>query len=299
MNYLELFNLSELNERVKKAIHYLESCEICPNKCKVNRLKNEKGLCKTGRLAVVASFSPHFGEEKPLVGIYGSGTIFFSNCNLKCVFCQNYDISHLGYGKVVKPEELSQMMIELQNMGCHNINLVSPTHVVPQIIEALPCAINKGLKIPLVYNSNGYDNVEILKLLEGMIDIYMPDFKYGDNKIAEKYSGIKNYFEIAASAIKEMYRQVGDLIIEKGIAKKGLIIRHLVLPENIAQSERVIKFIAENISKNVYLNIMYQYRPEYKAKNYPELNKQINIYKYEEIIEFSKKAGLKRIVKNN
>ncbi|MEM3504396.1 MAG: radical SAM protein [Nitrososphaeria archaeon] len=208
-------------------------------------------------------------------------------------------MSQLGYGKIIKPEELAQMMIELQNMGCHNINLVSPTHIVPQILESLPFAIEKGLKIPIVYNSNGYDDIEILKLLEGIIDIYMPDFKYGDNKKAEKYSGIKNYFDIAGKAIKEMQRQVGDLIIEKGIARKGLIIRHLVLPFNIADSEKVIKFIADNISKNVYLNIMHQYHPEYNACQYSELKRSITIDEYEQVIDFAKKCGLKRVLRNN
>ncbi len=299
MNYIELFKAKELKKRIKKIMDLLESCEICPNKCRVNRIKNEKGLCNTGRIACISSYNPHFGEEAPLVGIYGSGTIFFANCNLKCVFCQNYDISQEGKGKEITPEKLADIMISLQSMGCHNINLVSPTHVIAQILEALPFAIEKGLKIPIVYNSNGYDEVKILKILDGIIEIYMPDFKYGDDNLAEKYSGIKNYFNIACKAIKEMQRQVGDLSIEKGIAKNGLIIRHLVLPENIAGSEKVIKFIAENISRNVYLNIMYQYRPEYMAYKYPELNKSINLDEYEKVIDFALKCGLKRVMKNS
>lgn len=299
MNYIELYKSSELKKRIKEAIKLLERCEICPNKCKVNRLKNEKGICNTGRYAIVASYNPHFGEEKPLVGICGSGTIFFSNCNLKCVFCQNYDISQEGYGREIDALNLANIMIYLQKIGCHNINLVSPTHIIPQILEALPYAIEKGLFIPIVYNSNGYDEIEVLKLLEGIIDIYMPDFKYFDSNKAEKYSGIKNYFEVASKAIINMQMQVGDLIIEKGIAKKGLIIRHLVLPENIADSKKIIKFIADNISKNVYLNLMNQYRPEYKAKNYKELNKSIDFKEYEELIDFARKCGLKRVMKND
>ncbi len=231
MNYIELYKSSELKKRIKKMMNLLESCEICPNRCRVNRIKNEEGLCNTGRYSYISSYNPHFGEETPLVGIYGSGTIFFTNCNLKCVYCQNYDISQEGKGKEITPERLADIMISLQSKGCHNINLVSPTHVIAQMLEALQYAIEKGLKIPLVYNSNGYDDVKILEILEGIIDIYMPDFKYGDDNFAEKHSGIKNYFNIACKAIKEMQRQVGDLSLEKGIAKKGLIIRHLVLPK--------------------------------------------------------------------
>jgi putative pyruvate formate lyase activating enzyme len=299
MNYINLYKSGKLKKKIKAALNLLKKCSICPNRCGVNRLKDKKGICKTGRYAFVASYNPHFGEEAPLVGRYGSGTIFFSNCNLKCVFCQNYDISQMGYGKEMMPEELAKIMINLQNMECHNINFVSPTHIVPQILEALEIAIENGLNLPLVYNSNGYDEVHTLKLLDGIIDIYMPDFKYGDDEMAEKYSGIKNYFNTAGMAIKEMQRQVGDLIIENGIAKKGLIIRHLVLPENIAGSEKVIKFIAENISKNVYLNIMLQYRPEYKAYKFKELNRSISMDEYEKVIDFAKKYGLERVMRNS
>jgi putative pyruvate formate lyase activating enzyme len=299
MNYINLYKSGKLKKKIKGALNLLKKCSICPNRCGVNRLKDKKGICKTGRYAFVASYNPHFGEEAPLVGRYGSGTIFFSNCNLKCVFCQNYDISQMGYGKEMMPEELAKIMINLQNMGYHNINFVSPTHIVPQILEALEIAIENGLNLPLVYNSNGYDEIHTLKLLDGIIDIYMPDFKYGDDEMAEKYSGIKNYFNTAGMVIKEMQRQVGDLIIENGIAKKGLIIRHLVLPENIAGSEKVIKFIAENISKNVYLNIMLQYRPEYKAYKFKELNRSISMDEYEKVIDFAKKYGLERVMRNS
>ena len=294
-SYLNLTK-KELNQRVEKLFAILEKCEICPRRCRVNRLKNEKtGFCHLGYLPVISAYHPHFGEEKPLVGDHGSGTIFLTSCNLACVFCQNYEISQLRIGKEVSFERLAEMMIELQDMGCHNINLVTPTPQVPQIVKALSLAIEKGLKLPLVYNTSSYDSLEVLKLLEGVIDIYMPDAKYSDDKIAIKYSLAPNYFEIMKEAIKEMHRQVGDLILDKnGIAIRGLLVRHLVLPNNLAFSEKIFDFLAKEISKNTLLNIMDQYFPYFRASEFPEINRQITEKEYRQTINLAKKAGLKR-----
>jgi len=292
--YPSFLNLSkkELDRRVQKTGKLLENCQVCPRKCGVNRLKGEKGFCKLGAKAMVSSHHPHFGEESCLVGRRGSGTIFFTHCNLACVYCQNYDISQLGVGAEVDAEELAQMMIELQNFECHNINFVTPTSQVSQILEALPVAIEKGLKIPLVYNTNGYDSVETLKLLDGIIDIYMPDAKYADNEVAQKYSSAPDYFDRMKKAICEMHRQVGDLIIENGIAKRGLLIRHLVLPNGLAGTQKVIEFLAREISPNTFVNIMDQYRPCWKANQYPEIARPITAYEYQEAREIAKRAGL-------
>ena len=287
-NYHKLHKSKELQKRVDKAISMLSSCTLCPRNCGVNRLEGEEGGCKTGRYAKVSSFSPHFGEEAPLVGIKGSGTVFFTNCNLKCIFCQNYDISQLGFGKETKPENLANIMISLQDMGCHNINLVSPSHVTAQVLEALPFAVKKGLNIAIVYNSNGYDSVETLSLLDGIVDIYMPDFKYGDDKAGKKYSGVKGYFKTACLAVKEMQKQAGDLVMDGGIAKKGLIIRHLVMPNDAANSKKVIDFIAENISKKAYVNIMEQYRPEYNAKKHKELSRPVTMEEFNTAVSYTK-----------
>ena len=284
----------ELKEHSVKLISQLENCTLCPRHCGVNRLENELGQCRTGRYTKVSSYGPHFGEEPPLVGNQGSGTIFFTNCNLNCIFCQNYDISQLGHGFEVKPTRLAQMMIELQNMGCHNINFVSPTHVIPQIVEALILAIDDGLKVPLVYNSGGYDEIVTLKQLDSIFDIYMPDAKYGDDATAFEFSGIKEYFTINKKALKEMHRQVGDLIIENGVAQKGLLIRHLVLPHNLAQSENVLKFIAQEVSKNSYVNIMDQYRPCYKADKFPYLSRPLNFNEYTQVLKTAQSFGLHR-----
>lgn len=286
-SYLKLFESKELEVRTKKLVSMLENCKLCPHKCGVNRLKNEKGFCKTGRYAVISSFFPHHGEEKPIRGYNGSGTIFFSNCNLRCVYCQNYDISQLGHGEIFYPEELADAMLFLQAQGCHNINLVTPSHVVAQFMEALLIAVKKGLKIPIVYNTSSYDSLEVLKLLNGVVDIYLPDFKYSDNKIAEKYSKIKNYFDIAKEAIKEMHRQVGDLKTDSyGIAIKGVLVRHLVLPNNLAGTEKIIKFLKE-LSSNFAVNIMDQYHPCYKAYEYPELSRRITSKEYNYAIKLA------------
>jgi len=294
--YLELYQSGRLAERVKAARALLENCRLCPRHCNINRLADEKGQCRTGKLAIVTSYGPHFGEEASLVGRRGSGTIFFANCNLKCVFCQNFTISQLGEGEETSAKELALMMLALQNRSCHNINLVSPTHVVPQILEALEIASNLGLKLPLVYNSGGYDSSETLEILDGVIDIYMPDMKYSDEKIGEELSGVKNYPSVNRTAIKEMYRQVGDLLVdERGIASRGLLIRHLVLPDGLAGTEATVKFIADNISLNSYVNIMSQYRPCYRAFSIPGLDKTLSKLEFTRAVNYALRAGLKRL----
>ena len=294
--YLELYHNGKLAERVEAANNLLKNCQVCPRHCGINRLAEETGECHTGKLAVVSSYGPHFGEESPLVGKHGSGTIFFTNCNLKCLFCQNYSISQLGDGTEVTDEELARMMLALQARGCHNINLVSPTHVVPQILKGLEIAINQGLRLPLVYNSGGYDSAETLKILDGIIDIYMPDMKYSDERTAEELSGIKSYPTINQAAIKEMHRQVGDLKTEEdGIAIRGLLIRHLVLPHGLAGTKETMKFIADDISPNSYVNVMAQYHPCYKAFQIPQLAKPLSRQEFLEAIELAKRAGLNRL----
>ena len=293
-SYIKLYETGELKNRIDIAYSMLADCRLCPRECCINRLEGEKGFCKAGELAMVSSVGPHFGEEPPLVGRHGSGTIFFTNCNLDCIFCQNYDISHLGKGKEIDTSQLANAILSLQNLGCHNINFVTPTHYAPQILKALFVAIEDGLVVPLVYNCGGYESLEIIKLLDGIIDIYMPDIKYGDNDMAERYSKAKGYFDVAKSVITEMYRQVGDLSINKnGIAEKGLLVRHLVMPDSISGTEKALDFIA-SLSKNTYLNIMDQYRPQYKAYDYPKINRRITSEEFEKAIFLAKKAGLTR-----
>jgi len=296
--YLKLYYTGELKERIEKAKSLLESCFVCPRHCRVNRLKGEKGKCRVAGKAMVSSYGPHFGEEAPLVGRHGSGTIFFTNCNLRCLFCQNYSISQLGEGEIISKEELAYMMLSLQSQGCHNINLVSPTHVAPQILEALGVAIESGLHVPLVYNSGGYDSVETLRLLDGIIDIYMPDMKYSDEKIAKELSGVENYPEINKAAIKEMHHQVGDLQIDKeGIAQRGLLVRHLVLPDDLAGTKQVVDFLVREISPYTYVNIMDQYHPCYQAFQIPSLARRISTKEFQEAIELAHQAGLCRLDK--
>ncbi|MGC8719808.1 MAG: radical SAM protein [Thermodesulforhabdaceae bacterium] len=259
--YRDAYAKGVLKERVERALSWMTKCTLCPRMCKVNRLENQKGRCLLGRYAVVASYGPHFGEESPLVGRNGSGTIFFAGCNLGCIFCQNYDISHTSDGYVVSPAQLAEIMLELQRMGCHNINFVTPSHVIPQILESLPYAVEKGLNVPLVYNSSGYDRVAALKLLDGIVDIYMPDFKFWDPALSKRWCDADDYPDRARSALKEMHRQVGDLIIEDGIAVRGLLVRHLVMPGFLEDTRQILKFIAEEISPNTYINVMDQYRP--------------------------------------
>lgn len=292
--YLKL-SLKELEKRAEEAWDLLSPCRVCPRKCRVNRQTDKKnGFCRMGKNPLVSSAHPHFGEERPLVGTGGSGTIFFSSCNLACVYCQNYEISQLRFGQEVEIGGLAQMMIRLQNLGCHNINLVSPTIWVPQILRALIIAWDLGLKLPLVYNTGGYDSVETLKLLDGIVDIYMPDVKYSDNKIGQKYSGVLNYWDVVQKAVKEMFRQAGDLAIDKNeIARRGLLIRHLVLPNRIAGTENVMRFIA-SLSKGTYVNVMDQYHPTHKANQYPRLNCRITPEEFREAVEMAKEMGLWR-----
>ena len=299
-SYLNLYEQGELQERIRRAREFLAPCRLCPRRCGVNRLQNGKlGICRSGEKAMVASFGPHFGEESPLVGKSGSGTIFFSHCNLLCLFCQNYEISHCPdqeEGVEVGPEQLARIMVELQEQGCHNINLVTPSHVLPQILEALPFAIGKGLHLPLVYNSSGYDRVESLQLLENIVDIYMPDFKFWNPEHARQYAHAHDYPEVARLALKEMHRQVGDLVMDRnGLARRGVLIRHLIMPGCLDETEEIIKFIAREISLNSYVNIMDQYRPCGKAHEVESLNRTVTNEEYLRAMQMAKQAGLKRL----
>ena len=282
-------------EKVRSAlIERLEACDLCPRACGINRMNNEEGFCKTGRLAKVNSAFLHFGEERELVGSGGSGTIFFSNCNLNCVYCQNYGISQLGSGETVSSDELADMMIRLQQNGAENINFVTPTHVITQIVEALCIAYKKGLCVPLVYNCGGYESLDTLKLLDGVFDIYMPDIKYSNDKLARILSGVYDYWEISRSAILEMHRQVGGLIINSGVAKKGLLIRHLVLPGLYKGAFKIIDFIRNDISADAYVNIMDQYRPHYRAYEFNQLRRVLAENEYREVIDYARAKGLYR-----
>jgi putative pyruvate formate lyase activating enzyme len=284
------------SDKVRGAEEILKHCTLCPRKCEVDRTSGQMGFCRTGDKPFVSSWGSHFGEERPLVGKFGSGTIFFGNCNLGCLFCQNYSLSHLREGFDVSFEKLADVMLSLQSEGCHNINLVTPTHQMPMILRSLQIASEKGLNIPIVYNCGGYESTESIELLEGIVDIYMPDFKYSDPEMALRYSKAEDYPEAAKAALKEMHRQVGDLIIDnRGIALRGLLVRHLVLPEGIAGTSGVVKFIAEEISKDTYINIMDQYHPCFKAFDNPPLNRRITDTEFSEAIKSAREAGLKRI----
>ncbi len=297
--YIDTYKKGLLKKKVEKARSIIRSCLLCPRRCKVNRLSGETGFCKTGEKALAASYNAHFGEEAPLVGSNGSGTIFFTHCNLLCVFCQNYDISHKGYGKELSNEELAHIMLSMQMSGCHNINFVTPSHVVPQILSALETAVEKGLHIPLVYNSSGYDSVETLKILDGVIDIYMPDFKFWNPDIADIACSAKDYPEVARNALTEMFRQVGDLDIDEssGIARRGLLVRHLVMPGGHAGTREIMRFIANNISKNTYVNIMFQYRPCDNAHKYKEFCTRPCDKDFDEAVKAAKEEGITRLDK--
>ena len=285
---------TELQERIEAAYQLLESCRVCPRECGVNRLKNDKlGFCRSGLNPVISSVSLHHGEEPPLSGTKGSGTIFFTNCNLRCVYCQNYPISQMGTGAERTTGELACQMLWLQEQGCHNVNLVTPTHFMPQILKAIGIALKRGFRLPLVYNTSGYDSLESLKLLDGIVDIYLPDMRYSDDPTSLKYSIAPHYPEINRAAVKEMYRQVGNLVMdENGIAKRGLIIRHLILPCGLSGTERIMKFLAEEISKDVYISLMSQYFPAYKAHEFKELSRRITAEEYEEAYQIMQKYGL-------
>ncbi len=296
--YLALQQAGELSKRIEQLTTILADCTLCPRRCQVDRLAGEKGFCRTGKNAVVASYCAHFGEESCLVGVSGSGTIFFANCNLGCVFCQNYSISHQGEGVEVDSGQLAAIMLSLQKQGCHNINLVTPSHVVPQIVAALPVAIAKGLTLPLVYNSSGYDAVDTLRLLEGIVDIYMPDFKFWNRESAKRFANAPDYPDKARKAISEMHRQVGDLQIDaQGLAVKGLLVRHLVMPGGLAETGEIMNFLAK-LSKQTYVNVMEQYRPLYQAGKYPPINKPLSPEEYEQAANLAKQAGLKRLEQN-
>ena len=297
--YLRTYPRGELARRVARALKLLQSCTACPRNCRVNRLEEKFAVCKTGRHAVVSSHFPHHGEEDCLRGGRGSGTIFFTGCNLRCVFCQNFDISWQVRGTPAPPRELAAMMLELQAQGCHNINLVTPEHVAPQIVQALPFAIEEGLRLPLVYNTSAYDSMESLALLDGLVDIYMPDFKYWDAEMARKYSRAPDYPEVARRAIKEMYRQVGNLVIDdNGLARRGLLVRHLVMPEEVAGTRAVMQWIADELSPETYVNIMAQYHPAGKVSrsDHAEINRRVTPAEYERALDAAWRAGLKRVV---
>ncbi len=295
--YIRLMRSGELAERVRRAWRRMEDCDLCARYCRVNRLETAKGaVCRTAERAVVSSYGAHHGEEDPLRGRGGSGTIFFSWCNLRCVFCQNWEISQRGEGRSVAPEEIAGMMLSLQREGCHNINFVTPSHVVAQILDAVLIAARRGLRLPLVYNTSGYDSPEALALLEGVIDIYMPDMKYGDSEKARRYSKVRDYAEVNMAAVREMHRQVGDLVLdESGVARRGLLIRHLVLPEDEANTEKVLAFIAEEISTGTYINLMDQYRPCYHADEWPSLSRNLTVQEYEAVLVLAEKYGLRRL----
>lgn len=295
--YRALLETGELAERADQARRRLADCDLCARYCRVNRREGIRGaVCRTGDKACVSSFAPHFGEEDPLRGIHGSGTVFFAWCNLRCVYCQNWDISWKGEGREVSAGELAAMMLDLQKAGCHNINLISPSHVVAQILEALVIAAEAGLCLPLVYNTGGYDSMEALELLDGVIDIYMPDLKYNDAAIARRYSKVRGYPKFNRAAVREMHRQVGNLVLdENGVALRGLLVRHLVLPGGLAGTAEVLGFLAEEISKDTYLNLMAQYRPGYKACDYYGLDCRPSVAELREADEAARKLGLTRL----
>ena len=293
--YLKLHKSGELKERADELWAIMKWCRLCPRRCGVNRHKGVRGFCRApGTTLVISSSHPHFGEERPLVGKGGSGTIFLSHCNLRCAFCQNFEIAHLGRGSETDIDEFASMMLQLQEIGCHNINIVTPTHYSAHVLKAVDIAAGQGLRLPIVYNTSGWERLEILKILDGIVDIYLPDFKYWDSDMSSKYSSeAESYPEITGEAILEMHRQVGVAKPAKdGIMQRGLMIRHLVMPNNIAGSEHVVEWIAGNLPKDTYVNIMVQYNPVYKAYDYPELSRRITKKEYIQVVEKAKDMGL-------
>lgn len=292
--YEKLENEGQLVQRVEQAYAIFEQCELCPRQCGVNRLNGETGFCRAPAKLFVYAVQPHYGEEISLVGEKGSGTIFFSNCNLRCIFCQNWPIAHLGYGDEIKDEALADMMLYLQKIGCHNINLVTPTHVMPNILNATRIAFEKGLRLPLVYNTSGYESVEMIEMLDGIVDIYLPDMKFMDSDKAEKYSGgASDYPELTKKAIIEMHRQVGEHRVDsRGIAVRGLMIRHLVMPNRVAGTEKFVQWVAANLPKSTYVNIMHQYHVDYKAFEYEEIWRRITVKEYLEAMGWAEEYGL-------
>jgi putative pyruvate formate lyase activating enzyme len=294
--YLRLYREGLLASRADQILELLKDCRLCPRACHVNRLSGEQGVCRTGSLAKVAGFCAHFGEEAPLVGSAGSGTIFFSSCNLYCSFCQNFEISHLGEGEEAEPRQLAAMMLRLMQRGCHNINFVTPSHVAPQILQALVIAVGQGLHIPLVYNSGGYDSADTIRLLDGVFDIYMPDFKFWEETWATRFCRAPDYREQTKAAIREMHHQVGELVMDKaGIAVRGLLVRHLVLPDGMAGTREIMTFLAEEISQDTYVNVMAQYHPCGKAAGDPMINRRVTHAEYAAAVREAVAAGIKRL----
>jgi putative pyruvate formate lyase activating enzyme len=282
--------------KVQDAWEMLKDCHVCPRNCGVNRLEGETGFCQTGAKAMVSSANPHFGEESPLVGTGGSGTIFLTSCNLKCVFCQNFEISHLMDGEEMDGPVLAGLMLELQNTGCHNINFVTPSHFVPQIVDAVHWAAKNGLNVPLVYNTGGYDSVETLRLLDGVVDIYMPDLKFMDSGVSDELMAAPDYPDVVRAAIKEMHRQVGDLQMdERGVATRGLLVRHLVMPNGLAGTREAMRFLAQEVSANTYVNIMDQYRPCGRAPEFHEISRSVTRQEYEAALQMAQEEGITRL----
>ena len=293
-SYLKLHESGGFKKRGEELWQMMKSCNICPRKCGAKRLEGEEGFCRASGILEISSFNPHFGEEKPLVGTGGSGTIFLTNCSLRCVFCINWHVSHLGEGRESSVDDMAAMMIDLQQRGCHNINFVTPTHYLPHILLAVDKAAAKGLRLPLVYNTCGWENREVLKLLDGIIDIYLPDFKYSDSAMSSKYSaGALNYPEVAKTALIEMNRQVGVAKLgSDGLIRRGLMIRHLVMPNNVGGTKEIVEWIADKLGKDTYLNIMSQYQPFYKAKDHPDISRRITVKEYALAVKWAKDAGL-------
>ncbi len=293
--YLALARSGELARRRERAAALLESCSLCPRRCGVNRLEDERGVCGVGRLAVVSSAHAHFGEEAALVGDRGSGTVFFGGCNLKCVFCQNHEISHELAGEEATPGRLAALMFRVLELGCHNLNLVTPTHVVPQILEALESAVEGGFDLPIVYNTGGYDSLDVLALLDGVVDIYMPDVKFFDPAVAKRLAGAEDYPAVVRAAVREMHRQVGDLeLSDEGVARRGLLVRHLVMPGMLDDSKRIAAFLADGISRGTYVNVMAQYRPEHRSCEHPPIDRPLSRDEWREAVRLAREAGLGR-----
>jgi len=294
--YLALHRSGELLRRAETAVASLAECRVCPRDCRVDRSVDETAICKTGRYAQVSSYFAHLGEEDCLRGRRGSGTIFFNMCNLRCVFCQNYDISQVSQGREVGPAELAAMMLELQEVGCHNINFVTPEHVVPQVLEGLVVAVEAGLRLPIVYNTSGYDSLESLRLLDGVVDIYMPDFKFFTAEASLRYLKAKDYGEVARRVIKEMHRQVGPLKVdERGIAKRGVLVRHLVMPGLLDETRQIFNFLADEVAPDTYVNVMAQYHPAWKvsSEKYAEINRPLSTADYNEAVHLAEESGLR------
>jgi putative pyruvate formate lyase activating enzyme len=296
-SYLALHASGELHDRAQRALALLEDrCRVCPRLCKVDRLRDQPGLCRVGRHAVVASHFAHFGEEDCLRGVRGSGTVFFSGCNLRCVFCQNHEISWQLQGERVTPRRLARMMLELQELGCHNINWVTPEHVVPQILEALPLAVDAGLRLPTVYNTSAYDSPESLALMDGVVDVYMPDFKLWSPELTRRYLAKRDYAEVARHSVLEMKRQVGDLVMdEHGMARRGLLVRHLVMPGLLDETEAILRFIATELGPGTYVNLMAQYYPAGRTGEFPEIDRHLHRSEFERALDLADELGLRRL----